>query len=274
MSISVLAAVENPGNPSSQIYLREANVQEALTFNEIGPESEELALTSFLDTVQQDSKYTESALWTAQSRLFALYWYCINTMESTERRVRYDCDHCGKKHPYEYDLKDLAANVRSITGKSHRDISLNDETVRVFPLTGESMEQMEVNRLELIPETDENNKPIELDEAEAKNNRMVRAKIRLQMILLSIDFTQDTTEDKDERVNNKESKIAGLSVTEFKRLSNDVFRAQAEMNHGLLSEHDEEGYLNLSIGNASCKEGEGVTALRFRFRNEFSIPMV
>lgn len=261
---------ENFADTTKQLYLREATTQDALQFSALNPDADEATLTAFLNTVQVSEHYMDAKDWTAQTRQFGLYWYAISTMSNTVRKAVYTCQHCGKKHTHTYDLKDLLNELSPLQGKSTRDFTLNDELIRIYSLDGHAMEDLELKRLELIPEGD---KP--LTEEELSNNRSVSAKIRLQRILNSIDLPNDLEADPLGRYKNKEKYVSGLPFSQYEKLDAAVRNAQErEMKHGLPTEIDDTGELCLKIGIAKCTEGEGTTPLRAGFLDELPIPMV
>lgn len=275
--MSAIAPIENPADTSTSIHLKEATVEKALAYSNINPESEEVALTAFLNAVQEDEHYTDSKLWTAQVRTFALYWYCVNTQADTTRKFTYTCSHCDKKHVHEFDLKELSLDVMAITGKPYRDIDFMGGIVRVKPLDGSAMESLEVKRLELIPEYDHKGKALELTKDQKEANSHARNQLKLKRLLLSIEFPQDLEENQKIRDKNKEKTLAGITMSEYQKLQSIVFHAQSSMSHGLPCGVDDEGFLDISIGNAACTQRgseDKSTSLRTRFHNEFSRPMV
>jgi len=273
MPASAIASFENPADLSKTIHLREATVQEAFTFSGLNPESDEVLLTAFLDAIQEPEKHTDPKQWTAQTRLFALYWYGINTLDDTVKTYVYDCGHCGKKHSHKVDLKDFAAEVKGIEGKSFREVTINDQLIQVRPLTGEAMESLEVLRLGLSAEEDANGNAIELTEDQINQNRVVRAQLRFKRILLSINFPNDLEPNIEKRDKAKETTVASMAFSDYEKLVNSVDNLQGSMDHGLPAIINNEGELSIPF-TAKCKEGPGTTNLGIRFHHEFSLPMV
>lgn len=274
--VANIPAFPNPANPDHKIKLNEAKVRQALQFSGLNPDMEEASLTAFLNEVQDPASFVDSRTWTAQTRKLAMFWYAVQTLDDSKMTADYDCPHCGKMHSHRYDLRNFAAQFTVIQGKPYREFTFNDELVRVSTLNGEAMENLELARQGLHKPKQEE----ELTTEQEDHNRKLLAHIRLRMLVLSVDYPNDLTEDQTERFNRKESKINAMTIRQKDAFEAEVWRLQAEMEHGLKMDADETGELYLNVGSHVCpnkKTEEGVvlsTALRVPFRNYSAIPVV
>lgn len=274
--VANIPAFPNPANPEHKIKLNEATVRQALQFSGLNPDMEEASLTAFLNEVQDPASFVDSRTWTAQTRKLAIFWYAVQTLDDSKMTADYDCPHCGKLHSHRYDLRNFAGQFTVIQGKPYREFTFNDELIRVSPLNGEAMENLELARQGL-----HHPKPKEaLTPEQEGHNRKLLAHIRLRMLVLSVDYPNDLTEDQAERFNRRESKINALTIRQKEAIETEVWRLQAEMEHGLKMDADETGELYLYVGSHACPnkttEEGGVlsTALRVPFRNYAAIPVV
>ena len=272
-----IAPFPNPANEAVSIHLREVSAAQALRFSGLNPDMEEANLSEFLNEAQLPEHYTDSRTWTAQTRKMAFFWYAIHTLKDTSMSANYTCDHCDNSHKFSYDLRDLADTFKTIKGKDYREITLNGEVVRISSLNGDAMEDLELQRAQLIPEPP---KGAALTPDQEKHNREIMAKIRFRQIVISVDFPNDLTEDEVDRFNSKEKRIASLTMTSYKEFCESVYRLQREMDHGLNMAADKHGELHLIVGTDYCqetnkgKEGGVGTVLRIRFRDHVAIPLV
>lgn len=261
----------DPANPERIIKLREATTQQALKFSGLNPKMEEASLTAFLNEIQDPATASNAQEWTAQTRNLALFWYAIQTLEDAKTTADYRCENCGEWHSYRYDLRNIAGTYKTIEGKGFREITFNDELIRISPLLGADMENLEEARLGL--EEGE-----ALTEEQEKHNRELLAHIRFRFLVLSIDYPHDTTTDVDERFKRKESKLLALTQRQREYVTEAVYQAQADMEHGLAIHISEEGEQHLDVGSHPCpnvKEGEAfATTLRVPFRNYAVIPVL
>ncbi len=272
-----IPAFPNPGNPEHQIKLKEATVQQALQFSGLNPLMEEASLTAFLNEVQDPASYVDAKEWSAQSRKMAIFWYAVQTLDDAKMTADYLCDHCGEMHSYRYDLRSLADQFHTITGKPYREFDFNGETVRVSPINGEGMENLEQAKQGVIKPSSKES----LNESSKEHNRKLLAHIRLRTLVLSIDYPNDLTEDKDERFKRKDEKITALTVGQYRQLEELVYNCHQELHHGLdMTADTDTGELYLVVGAHECPnlKGEGgealTTSLRVPFRNYSNIPMV
>ncbi len=269
---SSISPLTNPANPDQQIRMREATCAEAMSFSGLNPLMEEAALTEFLNKVQESEHYSNARFWTAQTRNVAFFWYALHTMSDSGMSTEYTCEHCGEVHTLDFDLRSLADNFQMISGKPERDFQFAGQTIRVKPLTGEAMEDLEQMRLKL--QRDKKSNVLDND-----YNRAERAKIRLQFLLWAIDYPNDLTEDKADRWQIKRNKVTELSHTQYEKLKDQVYSALGEMSHGLNAVLDDEDGLQLVAGMHVCptRKKEGVTAttqLHIPFRSVCRIPVV
>lgn len=256
-----------PSNPSIKIKLREATVKEVMDFSDVMPEHEEALTTLFLNTVQDPASFVDSKKWTGDDRRLGLFWYSIHTIKNTAMSVPYECPQCQKTHHYQFDLRDLADHYQAIQGKPLRDLTVNNQLIRVRPHDGHALEILEEKRLMLAGISDDNPKA-----------RRLKSEIKIEEMLYWTDLTSDLEQDDYKRTHSRRLWLYAQKESSYQRLYQAVTAALEEMEHGLRST-TVDGQLMLLSPEIDCPElaaGEkGVaTALRLRFRDFRHIPRI
>jgi hypothetical protein len=239
--------------------MREATVADCIDFADANENHEEHVTTLFLNRVQMPETYLDSKHWTAADRRLGLVWYMIHTVSEHTILLPYTCSHCSEEHTWAFDVRDILAEYRSIEGKAERFIEWNGETIKVVPLSGSAIEELEFMHLA------KNNKDGSIDKRQ-------EAKTRLNRFLFSIDLTSDTETEMVKRWKNKEQKILAMKSHEFVALAQLVDEKLDEMEHGL-NMIEVDGRLHLVTPPHECPNMKGqVTRLRVTFRNNDYIP--
>ena len=245
-----------PSNPDQVIQLREMTAREALELAEVSPEHEEALTTKFLNTIQDPVSFTNSALWTADDRRFALYWYSLHTLQDRLLSIPYNCPHCKEPHVNNFDLKSLSENWGEMTGKPYRELN----HWRVSPLKGEDLERLELMRLELS-----------VMDKDSPSHRKKQAEIRFETLVAQLSQPNDLEKNTFTRQDNVRTKLAALSCSQFEKLKGDVNQLQDEMSHGLETEIVNGRILVLAPAHACPVEGVP-TVLQMPFRISDHIP--
>lgn len=250
-----------PSNPNVQINLREATVADAIDFADVDKGHEEELTTMFLGRMQDTGTVRDPREWTAEDRRFALYWYWLHTTKDHEVALSYDCLHCGGKHVYLQNFRELADHYTPINGLAEREGTWNGEKVVVRPLTGWNTEALERMKLGI-------------DASKGGTaHKKGQALIMFERLVMCVSFPGDKESNKEKRAEKKKQKIMAMSLTEFSEFTDLVLRLLAEMKHGLEMEY-EEGRLYLLMPPHKCPAAEGreQTRLRYPFRNIDYIP--
>ncbi len=250
-----------PSKQLKKISMREATVADALDFCDVDPEMEETITTIFLDRVQLPGDgFVSSKTWTADDRRLGLYWYWLHTTSDSSAQFRYDCGYCGKNHAISYDMKKLAENYKSISGKPEREFTHNGEPVVVRPLTGSDMEALELMRRNIVPGMDK------------KDANAIHSRIRLAALIRSLSFFSVGIDEN--RIEANEKKIMAMNMSDMESLSDTVAEKTLEMEHGLESVVDTTDGRIFLIIRVSCDEVGSETLLRVPFRGFVNIPLV
>ena len=246
-----------PSDPAKKIVLREATVTDAMDFAEIDERHEEEVTTLFLNRVQVATPPLDSALWTAEDRRLALYWYWLHTTKETTVLLSYDCDFCGKTHQWALDLKELADGYRPIEGAPKRSFEFGAVTLHAHPLLGGDMEALELMAMDVEAARDACG-------PESREHRRARNALRLERFIRCLAGPDD--------LDGAREFVMGLPASDFVELANLVDGKLSEMRHGLATAYDD-GQVFLLTPPHSCSEGkEGKTRLRMPFRNIDYIP--
>lgn len=245
-----------PSDQGREIQLREATVAEAMEFAEVRAEHEEALTTRFLNTVQDPATFSDSRWWTGDDRRFALYWYSLHTLSDRLLSIPYECPHCKETHVHNFDLNVLAETYVEIKGAAHRQV----DDWRVIPLTGDALERLELNRLELSSMA-----------KESPEYRRKAAEIRLETVVEQLQIPADLEKNPDQRRANIRTRLAGMTATAFEALQDQIDDAQDEMVHGLKSE-TVNGRLLLITPAHNCPTKGVATVLQLPFRSIDNIP--
>ena len=270
-----------PSDPSKKVTLREATVSDCLDFAGVDAGHEEEVTTLFLNRVQDKATFTDSRTWTGEERRLALFWYWLHTSKDFEVVLSYLCQHCGEKHQFIQDFRNMAEGYTEIQGMAEREFEFKGDTWIVRPINGAGMETLELMQLGLDSIGDE----------KSGAYRKQEALIRLARLELSVDFKkpdsliekasilfkrkgkpEDTEAEKTQYLAAKRKKLTAMLSTEFEEFASIVMDKLAEMKHGLESE-TEDGRITLITPPHQCpNKKEGMTRLRVNFRNSDYIP--
>jgi len=246
-----------PSNPNIVIQLREATVADAIDFADVDESHEEELTTMFLGRMQDAGTIRDPRKWTDADRRFALYWYWLHTAKDHEVPLSYDCRHCGEKHIYLQNLRDLADSYTPING-AEREGKWKGEKVIVRPLTGWNMEALERMKLGL-------------DLSKGASRKKGQASMMFERLAMFVSFAGDKEPDRVKRGEKKRKRLMAMPLDEFTEFSDMVYGLAAEMKHGLEMEY-EEGRLYLLMPPHKCPERGEQTRLRYPFRNNDYIP--
>ena len=257
-----------PSNPSVTIRLRETTVADAIDFAGVQEGMEEAVTSLFLERLQDKATFTDPKKWTGEDRRLALFWYWMHTTDEFDPALSFECSVCGENHTVAVDLRQIANNYKVIQGKAERDVEFEDGTVIVRPLSGESLEKIEMVRLELMD-------AIKSDGTGSGKAKTLKARISLLKFMHSLEFSEEKGED--DPIAFREKKILAMGQGAFIELADKVESAISEMEHGLPSLY-EKGRIYLLTPSIPCTktkhEKEVGTQLRLPFRNSDYIPRI
>ncbi|MET4696650.1 hypothetical protein [Endozoicomonas lisbonensis] len=253
----MLAPFSLPSNPEIKIQLREMTAMEAMELSGVSPNHEEALTTSFLNATQSPDQYSNSAQWTGDDRRFALYWYALHTLNDRILSIPYDCPHCKQPHVHNFDLQLLAENYQEMKGRPYREL----DGWRVVPLSGEALERLEELRMVLTDLKPDSN-----------DYRRQAAVIRFETLAEQLTKPNDLEKDDEKRRANVREVLAGLPISRYEKLRDDVTALQKEMTHGLQSTVSN-GRILLTTPPHQCPDNREVTtALQLPFRYQHYIP--
>ena len=216
-----------PSDPTKEIILREATVEDAIAFSDVAPAREESAATMFLNRVQDQEKKRDSRDWTAEDRRFALVWYYVHVETDPRHQVEYQCSHCGKSHAFEFDLKQLLNGYKALEGLPVRKAEFDGQEIIVYPLSGWAAEDLELEKLALD----------ELAEDPGTNSakyRMQEIRLRYRELLWSFSYADIPIGPN--RLESNEERLTPLGLSQVRELSEIVAKKREEMAHGLKTE--------------------------------------
>ena len=268
-----------PSNPNVKVVLREATVAEAIDFSSIDPECEEEATSVFLDKVQEKGTYSNPRDWTGEDRRYALFMYYVHTSRFRAIPLRYECSLCGKEHVQDIELASILNDYTPMNGDAFREFPLNGHNVRVHPLTGADLEDIEKYRYDLLLAEES------LEEARAKLSSMeiksreaeIRAKqVRMAMlrVICCIDMPYlDPNGTPRSRRAAVENVLLGMEAEPFREFMQRVDDAVIEMRHGLRTTYVQ-GRIMLEIPDVRCDNNPELPGvlLRYPFRFGEVIP--
>ena len=259
-----IPALSLASNPSIQISMREAIVEELIELAGVPDTQEEELTTEFLKMVQPPEHFHDPRMMTGEDRRLLLFWYWLNTRKRAELVLVYDCDHCGKPHSYVPDVKEVADGYRTISGACYREIEFCGKQARVRPLNGEQLEYLEAMRAAMSQHPPDGREAL-----------IAAAKIRLKKLCFHVDIpTVSPERHRDEREKKIELFIRSQPETALVDLAEKVGAKLAEMKHGLDCYVDSEGRILLNMPPHQCPNGgkEALTAPQYRFRADDYIP--
>lgn len=214
--------------PSSgrPIKFREATVDDCLRYCDLNEDFDELMTTEYLNSVQV-GEVDDSANWTADDRMVALWWIFITTSKDTTLAYQFHCAHCGDEHLQLVDFVDLDDEATSLRVKPYIDdqIAFNGEVkaVRLHPYTGMAMMDMEQAKIDiqsLTPDTSEHKRAL--------------AHLKILEVAHGFDFKDSPTQSFESALNEKLDAISKMSrVNEFPELAAAVKAALGKLEHGL-----------------------------------------
>ena len=247
-----------PSNPNVQISLREATVADAIDFADVDEGHEEELTTMFLGRMQDSGTVRDPRKWTAEDRRFALYWYWLHTAKDHDVPLSYNCRHCGGKHVYLQNFRELSEHYTPINGPAEREGKWRGEKILVRPLTGWNLEALERMKI-----------GVDASAGAARNKG--QAMMMFERLTMCVIFSGDKETDRAKRGEKKRKRIMAMPLDEFSEFTNLVFGLLAEMKHGLEMEYDE-GRFYLLMPAHKCPERGEQTRLRYPFRNIDYIP--
>lgn len=238
-----------PSSPETKITLREATVQDCIDFSGVDPAHEEEVTTLFLNRLQDKATFKDAKTWTGEDRRLGLFWYWIHTAKDTDVAISYDCAHCGEKHTYLQDYRELSSGHQSMKGLPEREIEHDGKKIIVKPLGGEALERIELMK-------------ISRSMLEGDDYRKQEARIKLAMV------AETLPDDFD---------VLSMSESGFTELAEKIKAALQDMQHGLESEYDD-GSIVLVLPPHQClnkeTDKEAVTRIRVNFRHLDYIPVL
>lgn len=255
-------------NPGIVVKMREATVSDSIDFADVDAGMEEAVTSLFLDRIQDKATWTDPRKWTGEDRRLALYWYWMHVTNDFSPALTFECSVCGEEHTKLIDLRIIAEKYKSIQGKAERDIKIGEMSITVKPLDGESLEKIELLRLE-------RDSVIQEKGSGSGKAKALSARVKLMEFLYSFEFAGE--KDKEDPLKYREMKILEMGHTDFADLADKVQEALADMEHGLPSV-EEDGQIYLLTEPVPCvkkeHEKEVGTQLRIPFRNSDYIPRI
>ncbi|UTM60411.1 hypothetical protein L4174_023800 (plasmid) [Photobacterium sp. CCB-ST2H9] len=247
-----------PSNPKTKISFRAPDVSDCMLIADQNPHLEESATTLYLNTLQDLKKQgslNDSAFWTGEDRRTALWWIFINSNEDTT--VSYRFSENEEDVYLDLNLVDLGDTAVTLSRKPSVPIEFDyaDEVVKaeVVPLNGQSLEAIELTRLERGQH-----------EKESIEYKQLTSKISMQQLIYSLRIKGEP-DDPDDAADKRYSIISKLKIgTEYRSLMAKVHQAKKLLVHGLATTYHDGVYL--LVVERELKEGEGVRPLMFPFQ--------
>jgi len=260
----MIPVLQQPSQPDKKLHLQEVSVAQCIGFSEVMPEHEETLITAFLNTIQLPEYYSDASTWTVADRYTAVFWYAMHTQADTYASVPYQCPHCQKEHHHTFDMRDIAAEYRSIQGASYREREFNGKTIQIHCLNGEDAEALQLMRLKRDEYAEDS------PEYRAEN-----AKIRVHEVIFRLILPNAQAADAKREESDRTEWVMGMPESQFKKLKALVDSCESEMMHGVPLALNN-GKFSLKSPPHICPSGKGdaSTRLHLPFRCVEFIPRI
>jgi hypothetical protein len=214
-----------PSNSEREVFYTPYTVEMALQTASISSNYPERALTKFLRVIQQSDNAIDPLTMTAQDRKAIAFDYFIKSMpdevlaDPTEFTTQ-NCDFCGKQHTFHVSWVDFIKKAQIQYRKdAFETIKFKDISLRVVPLSGKAMEEIEVHRIRLKAlEKMDDLKTMDLMEE-------IKAELKLLIIRYQLDLPPE--------LGNTENWLKKLNFSEYGTLTDLIDDAQEKLDHGI-----------------------------------------
>ncbi|MFG0449429.1 MULTISPECIES: hypothetical protein [Shewanella] len=258
-----------PSNKKITVQFREPTIEDCIEFSGLNEALSERSATQYLNLIQI-GQVNDSATWTAQDRIAALWWVFVCISPDTLIPFQYTCSDCGEKHVVDIDLMDL--DDESITLncppfiKKKLSIAGKEQELMLHHPNGRAMEHMEQQKLILSTL-----------EPGSREHSIENAKLRVFSVAHSFSLPGEDG-DFDTALENKMALINKMSRTsEYQDLVIATEAAKEALKHGLnCSVIDGEVFINSPVIYCENKpEGQATPRrLLFPFHSQHFIPAV